>query len=312
MRPDLVERSVLAASTHAMACDIELRVVQPDAAASDALQRAVDLFTVVDATCSRFLLGSDLSRVNASPAAWHVVSRECFLALVEAHAAHERTAGRFDPRVHDDLIEAGYRRSVREQPLGGGTPRRRPALPPWTPEFDWHTSAVRLGAHRVDLGGIAKGLAVRWAAQLLDGSGTGYLVEAGGDLVVSGAAPDGEQWRVAVEDPATGETAAVLALTDAAVATSSVRARSWDTANGRAHHLIDPDTGLPGGHGLTAVTVVDQDPARAEVWTTQLFLCGSDAVDRAARLSGVAALWFDVEGTMTLSPAMSEHVVWAA
>jgi thiamine biosynthesis lipoprotein len=295
-----------------MACDVDIQVTDPDVDAERAVERALAVFTAVDRTCSRFLADSDLSRVNAAPEQWHAVSRECFLALVEAHAAHERTAGRFDPRVHDDLVAAGYGESVRHKPLGGGSPRRRPAMPAWHPSFDWIDYRVRVGGHRVDLGGIGKGLAVRWAAQALAESGAGFLVEAGGDLVVAGESPQGGPWQVGVEDPATGETRAVLALTDLAVATTSTRVRSWDTDRGRAHHVIDPDTGLPGGAGLRAVTVVDVDPARAEVATKQLFLCGSNAIERSARLSGVAALWFDDEGSMTLSPAMSAHLAWSA
>ena len=310
MRPDLASRDLLTASTHAMACDIEVTVVGPHDGAESAVQRAVEVFAEVDRTCSRFRAGSDLTRLNADPQSWHAVSRECFLSVVEAHAAHIRTSGRFDPRIHDDLVAAGYAHSVTAQKLDGGAPRVRPALAPWDPDFDWSRSRVRAGAHRIDLGGIAKGLAVRWASQLLTDAGAGHLVEAGGDLTVAGTAPDGEHWRIAVEDPASGETAAVLALTDLAVATSSTRARSWDTTVGRAHHLIDPDTGMPGGTGLRAVTVVDSDPARAEVWTKQLFLCGDATVERAARQLGLAALWFDEGGAMHHSPAMAQHLVW--
>lgn len=310
MRPDVAERAVLTTSMRAMACDIEVRIVEPSERARAALARAVGVFTDVDRACSRFRSDSDLSQVNANPAAWHEVGRECFQSIVEAHAAYRRTSGRFDPRIHDDLVAAGYDHSVTQGPLHGGTPRRRPDLEAWEPELDWRASRVRVGGHRLDLGGIAKGLAVRWATHELIGAGAGHLVEAGGDLAVAGVAPDGAAWRVAVEDPATGETAAVLALTDLAVATSSTRARSWDTASGRAHHLIDPDTGLPGGAGLRAVTVVDTDPALAEVWTKQLFLCGRERVDAAARLSGLAALWFDDDGAMAHSPAMAQHLMW--
>jgi len=102
----------------------------------------------------------------------------------------------------------------------------------------------------------------------------------------------------------------VLALTDRACATSSIRVRRW-RSNGRdVHHLIDPRTGAPGGTGLAAVTVVDQDPALAEVWSKSLFLAGADGIEALADHRGLAALWVTEEGSLGLSAAMHPFVIW--
>ena len=46
---------------------------------------------------------------------------------------------------------------------------------------------------RIDLGGIGKGLALRWAAAKLERKGFDtFLLEAGGDLVSRGLPPDGD------------------------------------------------------------------------------------------------------------------------
>ena len=136
----------------------------------------------------------------------------------------------------------------------------------------------------VDLGGIGKGLALRWAceriAPLLP-EGAGALVDAGGDLAAVGAPPvDG--WRVGIEDPvAPGEHVAVAVVPAGAIATSSVRVRLWRDPEGRAqHHLVDPRTSQPARTELLSVTVAAGDPAWAEVWTKALFLAGR-AGDRA-------------------------------
>ena len=169
-------------------------------------------------------------------------------------------------------------------------------------------------AYPVDLGGIGKGLTLRWAAAALDRAGTAdFLLEAGGDLVSLGLGPDGNRWRVGIEDPAGGpEPLAVIEVGDGAVATSSTRVHRW-TVDGRAvHHLLDPKTGEPASGGLAAVTVAGLDPAWAEVWSKVLFIGGRDAIAGEARSRGLAAWWVADDGTLEMTPAARAMTIWVA
>jgi thiamine biosynthesis lipoprotein len=181
--------------------------------------------------------------------------------------------------------------------------------PLWAPQFDAQRHAVRVGPRPIDLGGIGKGLAVRWAAEQIDSPS--LLIDAGGDCLVRGAAPDGPRWRIGVENPRGGDRpVAVLALTDTACVTSSVRYRSWRARGTAVHHLIDPRTGGPGGDGLLSVTVVDDDPALSEVWAKVFFLHGGRGIAEAVAFRGTAALWVHEDGTLGMSEAMRPLVVW--
>jgi thiamine biosynthesis lipoprotein len=163
----------------------------------------------------------------------------------------------------------------------------------------------------VDLGGIGKGVAVRWASWALAGAGSATLVEAGGDLQAGGPGPDGDGWLVGVEDPRGGAgPVAVLRLADQGCATSSVRLRSWSVDGRPVHHLVDPRTGEPADGGLLSVTVVGDDVARAEVWSKALFLAGRGQVRRLADARGIAALLVDTDGVVGLSRAMRPLVTW--
>jgi len=312
-----------------MATDVTFHVEHPTPDAAQALEEAREVFARVESACTRFDDASSLMRANAHPRRWTTVAPECFDGVVAAADAYCMTGGVFDPRVLADLRALGYDRS-----FAAGSPARvsRPAtrerapLGAWRPGFRRDTQQIRLGDHAVDLGGIGKGLAVRWAAARLRRVSAHFLVEAGGDCYCAGSPAEGGPWRIWVEDPRgtapttdTGDTAAepeppiaVLGLTDRAVATSSVRFRRWRQGTADVHHLIDPVDGRPGGAGLQAVTVVGADCAIAEVWSKTLFLAGAAHIRAEAAARGLAALWVDDAGTLHLSDAIRPYVLWTA
>ena len=302
-----------------MATDIAIAAISDraddDARVQSAVDRALAVFHDVETECSRFDEHSALMRANAANTEWVAVPPRCFEALVAAAVSYRRTAGRFDPRVHDDLRRLGYERSLafESEDVVLATPavQQRPELPEWNPRFQARRGLVHLDGYSVDLGGIGKGLAVRWAAEVLDETTANFLIEAGGDCYAAGHAPDGGHWRIGIEDPMdSAEPIGVLAVSDCAVATSSVRIRRWTAGGAQVHHLIDPRTGLPGGDGLRAVTVVGPDAADAEVEAKTLFLEGRLRIADAVRAASIAACWVATDGTATFSTAIEPHLQW--
>ncbi len=129
---------------------------------------------------------------------------------------------------------------------------------------------------------------------------------------MSGPPPDGDAWRVGIEDPAgSDQPMAVVALASGAIVTSSTAVRRWMGPDGsEVHHLIDPRTGQPGGDGLRAVTVALADPAWAEIWSKALFLEGPSRIGPEARSLGVAAWWVRDDGTLEMTPAARAATIW--
>ena len=170
---------------------------------------------------SRFRETSELTALNRRAGSFAVgrPSPRLRRALVSADRAWRITGGRFDPRVLVDLDRLGYRGAALDE---------RAAEIRTVSRADRVVQRVgRRGmriAHPIDLGGIGKGLALRWAADRLGRADTrDFLVEAGGDLVARGNDPDGKPWQIGIEDPAGDEDLAVIAVSDLAVATSSDR-----------------------------------------------------------------------------------------
>lgn len=284
-----------------------------DASSTDAWTCVVDEFEAAEAALSRFRETSELTRLNrlAGSGQPMVMSHRLRTALVAAERARRITAGRFDPRVLDQLEAIGYQGAPIPEARGptGDVVGRGPAVRPVG-------RAALIVEDRIDLGGIGKGLALRWAAAQLERRGVDtFLLEAGGDLVSRGLPPDADTWIVAIEDPFGGpEPVAAIAcdVRRPAVATSSVRLHQWTIHGRTVHHLLDPATGEPGGTGLRSVTIAGSDPAWAEVWSKALFLAGARDIAGEARARGIAAWWIDGSGSLAMTPAARAMTAWVA
>ncbi len=307
--------SDLRTSFRSMASEIRFWIHQPHEQADTKIAEARWLFESVARSCTRFDSYSALMRANAAGKTWAQVPKECFDAISAAYDAYQLTGGLFDPRTIEVLTQLGYGASLpfeSEQISITTNGRQKPTrVREWKPSFDTARLSVRIGEEPVDLGGIGKGLAVRWASEILAGTGDSVLVEAGGDVMALGGGPNGDGWMISVEDPFGGtDPVAVLRLIDRAVATSSVRVRSWMVDGEQVHHLVDPRTRRPAQSFLRSVTVVHEDPALAEVWSKSLFIAGRSQIRKMSDDVGLASLWVDVDGRVTTSRAMREYVAW--
>ena len=287
-----------------------------DNVVDDAWGVVIATFERAEAAMSRFRDESELTRLNRRAPEPAAVSRDLGRALVAADRAARVTGGIFDPRIVESLERIGYP----GVPQGSGAARPDAGAPTdRVVDRCGRRGTVSLPVP-VDLGGIGKGLALRWAARDLNRrlSGEplvgGFLVDAGGDIAGSGS-PDGlGPWAVGIEDPSGGpDPVAVVTIRDrGAIATSSTRRLRWERDGRTVHHLIDPRTGEPGGEGLAAVTVAGPDPAWAEVWSKALFLEGERQIAGSARARGLAAWWVTEAGLLEMTPAARVRTTWVA
>jgi thiamine biosynthesis lipoprotein len=311
-----------------MASPLRLSVHLPDEAVgpevADRCWLAVrDEFEASEEALSRFRESSDLTAANrvAGDGGWLTASPRLRRALVAADRARRLSGGRFDPRVLVALDALGYRGAEI-----GDEARARSVDPDRAVVEVDRSGLLRVGVP-VDLGGIGKGLALRWAAkravQELDARTrreraapppiAGLLIDAGGDIVARGRGPLDGAWNVGIEDPAGGPAPlAVVALGDGAIATSSVLRTRWEVDGRSVHHLLDPASGGPSRSGLLAVTVAASDPAWAEVWAKTLFIAGFDRIADLARGRGLAAWWVAEDGGLRMTAGARQQTIWVA
>jgi thiamine biosynthesis lipoprotein len=257
---------------------------------------------------SRFLPGSEISRLNSSPEAIMIVSPDTIDLLATMKQAWRLSNGRYDPTMLSAINAAGYATSRdgsgRASTRAGSRPRgctiADVAIDPATA-----TVVVPAGIG-LDPGGIGKGLAADIVVtELLAGGTGGALVSVGGDLAAAGTPPTAQGWYVAIEDPFDpSRDLTTLALDGGGVATSSTLKRTWTRDGSRCHHVIDPMTQACATTDLAAVTVIARAGWEAEVHATAALLGGAaralDYLDKH-RLVGIATT---LDGTTSMSPAL--------
>ncbi len=136
---------------------------------------------------------------------------------------------------------------------------------------------------QLDLSAIAKGYGVDAVAEVIRSFGLkNFLVEIGGEIVVSGINPKGKPWRVGIESPqfnAPGgaQIFQTLELRGGAMATSgdyrNFRTREDGT---RYSHIIDPKTGRPAETDVASVSVLANSCMDADAAATAFFVTGSE------------------------------------
>lgn len=284
---------MLAHGFRAMGTDV--RVLAPTASA-DACAVVESLFADWEAVLSRFRPESDLSRVNAGAGQAVQVDRLLVEVTAAALAAARATRGLFDPTLEHELARIGYDRSF-EHVAASCPPADRPR-----PGGAWN--AVEIDSERstvtvppgcgLDLGGIAKGMAVDAALDRLAAEGVDTaLVSAGGDLAVRGHLPGAEPWTIRVGEETGGF---VVPLVRGALATSGTTRRRWRQGALDRHHVVDPRTGEPSCSGLQQVTVAAATCRAAEAAATAVLVAGPVLGRRLIGAWGLAGLLVDDSG----------------
>lgn len=136
---------------------------------------------------------------------------------------------------------------------------------------------IRLTKHRmgITLDGIGKGYIVdQGVAALKENGFHNVYVDAGGDLMVTGAKPDGSPWRIGIMNPRKENTSppVIFDVTERAVATSGDYFQAF-TPDLRNHHILDPHTGFSSPE-LASCTVTAPNVVLADGLATTTMVLG--------------------------------------
>jgi thiamine biosynthesis lipoprotein len=296
---------------HAMGCEM-LTVVDSESMPA-LLAKVPEWFEEWEQTLSRFRYDSELTRLNQFHEGSVHVSETLWDVFQAARKAEQMTNGLVTPTLLDAIIEAGYDRPFDVLPHLA-TSASDPVLTVSTSltainvDNSARTIALPFGMG-LDFGGVAKGWSAHQAMKRLQPE-CPALIDAGGDIAISGPRKDGNPWQIGVTDPFhRGQEIETLYLNECGVATSGKDHRRW-TRNGiLQHHIIDPLTGQPAETDLLTVTVVAPDVMQAEAGAKAAFILGSRAgLEWIETRPEFAALFILDNGQMFYSRKMEDYL----
>ncbi len=273
---------VLGFKDRVMMTDFSAKVVYPRRFAGRAepsLQLALESARHVEELMSRFLPGSDISRLAAATAGTPVqVDAQTLRVLKLSKDIHRRSGGAFDVTV-GPLVRLYKYTGQEEKPLPTDAEiaeaLRLVGSDKLLLDEGEGTARLSRSGMTVDLSAVAKGFSVDAALEVLRESGArAALVEIGGEVRAFGRKPGGESWRVGIQHPRANRRMAVLELDDRAVATSGDYQKFFKKGGRRASHIVDPRTGKPLVGGAISVTVLAPTCALADGLATAISVLG--------------------------------------
>ena len=211
------------------------------------LSEAFEWFRAIEACCTRFEEQSELRRLVSQVGVPVPVSAILFEAIRFAVTLAEQSGGAFDPVVPEDSA-LQPRASYRDLYLDDGA-----------------RTITLLRPLSLDLGAVAKGLAVDTAARHLQPS-RDFAIDAGGDLYLGGHNAAGLPWTIGIRHPRLdAKLIASVRVTNQAVCTSG----DYE----RGSHIRDPRTGDP-AIGVASATVIAPSAMLADAVATAAFVLG--------------------------------------
>ena len=247
--------------------------------AEDAVTAAVARVNELEGLLSRTRTNSDVTNLYLSAPESVPLSADAQRVLALAQEWYEKTGGAFDVTLAPVTAAWGF----------GGSGEYQVPSPEKLEELltmvdgsslilTETTAALPVKGMELDLGGIAKGYAASQAEQVLRSFGVEHaLLDLGRNITVIGAKPDGNPWRVAVQDPSNSSgSVGVLPLQDCSAVTSGGYQRYFEQDGVVYHHIIDPRTGYPADSGLISATVVCADAGLADLLSTAVFVLGEE------------------------------------
>ena len=281
-----------------------------------ALESLEALFSGVDDNWYPWAPG-ELQRINEAIAAARAVDvSDRLRSVIQAASEYEiQSQGRFNAGL-GRLSELWGLHDLANPPSSIRDPDELASLlssEPGLKSLQWRQGQLTSQNSRVmiDLGGIAKGSVLEDCVALLQSIGIdNAIINIGGDLVVMGQV-DGRAARIGIRSPVDGAPLAGLDVHDGeAVFTSGTYERFVEIGGARYAHVLDPSTGHP-VNSTSSVTVVDNDPQRADAAATALLVGGADEFDDLVESLRLRyALLIDTSGDTRLTPAMAERLHW--
>lgn len=249
------------------------------------IKQGIDsIFKAIDETLSLWNPNSILSKVNENKeTALNQIFIDNFNA---AETFSEMTDGCFDITVAPLIKAYGFANEKGYIP----TNRQIDSLLQYV---GWETIQIKNGKlvkqypqTQLDFNAIAQGYTSDCISKYLSANKiTSHIIDVGGEVYASGRKPDGQQWRVAIEQPSDSIDAprkynTLIKLENQSIVTSG-NYRKFIIENGIKYtHTINPKTGKPAMHTLLSVSAIANTATEADALATAFMVMGMEKAEK--------------------------------
>lgn len=230
---------------------------------------------------------SEIYQINHSAGKSVTVSDETTELISFTLEMAEKTGGALDPTIYPVLTAWGFTTDIHRVPSSEELASLLKLVD--YKKINLERDTITLPAEMmIDLGAVGKGYASDEAVQLMrDMNITSALLDFGGNIMLIGSKPDGNDWRIGIKNPLGEGSLGVLSISDCAVVTSGNYENYFIGENGNTYgHIIDPSTGLPVNNDLAAVTIIAKDGKLCDALSTALFVMGAEQAADYWRANG--------------------------
>ncbi len=251
---------------------VSMTLIHPSKAeAEDAMEKAFEKIKILSDELSRFNSISAVAQLNKEGRLNNIPLHMIDL-IHESINYYKISNGCFDITVKPiiDLFQKKF--SLGSYPTQYDIEAMMPLIGSNKIEFSGKGISFKESGMGITLDGIAKGYIVDQASKVLDKCGIkNYLINAGGDIKVSGTKSYKKPWTIAVQDPnKKGHYPAIIHMTRGAIATSGNYEVYFDKEK-LFYHIIDPHTGVSPISDVS-VSVISKTTADADALSTTVFV----------------------------------------
>ncbi|MGA2765610.1 MAG: FAD:protein FMN transferase [Spirochaetia bacterium] len=256
--------------------------------------------------------GSELDPVAAAAGRAPVpVTDDVLLVTRKALQLAELSHGLFDPTVGPLIKVWQINKAHPDVPKAADIAHAR-ALVNWRDvvvDANAKTIFLRRSGMELDLGALVKGYAADEAARILSASGVrSAIIDLGGDIFALGRAPNGQPWRIGVQNPDAqrGAYLGIAKVIGKTVVTSGVYEHYFIKDGKRYHHIMDTRTGYPVDNGLESVTVITKSSMDADGLGLALFCMGKTGGIELGKRLGLGVIMVDSSHKVYVMPGTKQ------
>lgn len=275
----------------------------------EALDEAEEEIKRLDELFSTGNNNSEISILNEKGS--EIFSGESSYLLELSKEIYEKTEGAFDITIYPLMEEWGFTNEEYKVPQKETLEKMVKKIGTSKIHYDNKSQRISLDkGMKIDFGGIAKGYTSQRIMEIFEKYNlVGGIVSLGGNVQTWGNKGDGSHYKVGIESPfGEADYVGILEIDHKAVVTSGGYQRFFEKDGITYHHIIDPKSGYPADSGFASVTVVNEDGAKADGYSTALFVMGKEkAVNfwkTYGKKEGFEAVFVEKNGTISITSGL--------